>query len=62
MICSAYNEEDIHGEDWKKYYQFLSEEYQKKLDSIPEEDLPYAEEDTVRTAVNIWEHWKEILS
>ena len=62
MICSAYNEEDIHGEDWKKYYQILSEEYQKKLDSIPEEDLPYAEEDTVRTAVNIWEHWKEILS
>ncbi len=62
MLCAAYEGEDTHGEDWKRYYQFLTEDYQRKLDSIPEEDLPYASEDFVHTAVNIWEHWRKILS
>ena len=62
MICSAYNEEDIHGENWNTHYKFLSEAYQKKIDSIPEEDLPYEEENNMHSAVNIWEQWRKILS
>jgi len=59
LLDDAQIAEDIDGyfqsEVWNEQKNYLNPEFRKKLDSIPEEDLPFAIQDCIFPHADIWE-------